>query len=66
MHKSSISTRFTIASKQPVIKPLSKYITAPFKLFCKSMEKFYNKKFSTYDSQNIIFQPYISTYHMIN
>ena len=46
MHKSSIGTRFTIASKQRVIKPLNKYITAPFKLFCKSMEKFYNKNFS--------------------
>ena len=43
MHKSLIRARFIIASKQSVIKPLSKNITAVSKLLYKSVEKFYNK-----------------------
>ena len=42
MHKSPFRSRFIIASKQCVVKPLSENITATFKLF-KSMEKHNNK-----------------------
>ena len=43
MHKSLIGARFIIASKECVVKPLSKNITAVSKLLYKSMEKYYNK-----------------------
>ena len=39
MHKLPIGTRFIIASKQCVIKPSSKNITAAFKLLFKSIVK---------------------------
>ena len=43
MHKSPIGARFIIASKQCVVKPLSKNITAAFKLLYKSVEKYHSK-----------------------
>ena len=42
MHKPPVGSRFTIASKQSIIQPLSKNITAAFKLLYKSLKK-YNK-----------------------
>ena len=42
MHKSPIDTRFIIASKQCVIKPLSKNITTALNLY-KSMGIYHNK-----------------------
>ena len=43
IHKPTIGTRSTIASKQGVIKPLSKSIAATSKLLYKSVEKYYIK-----------------------
>ena len=42
MQKPPVGTRFIIASKQCVIKPFIKNITAAFKLLYKSVQKYHN------------------------
>ena len=51
MHKSPIGARFIIASKKCAVKPLSKNITAAFKLLYKSVEKYHSKS-KTYSGIN--------------
>ena len=43
MRNSPVGARFLTASKQYVIKPLSKNITAAFRLLYKSVEKYHNQ-----------------------
>ena len=43
MHKPQIRPRFIIVSKQCVIKPLSKNITAAFKLLYKPVGNYHNR-----------------------
>ena len=43
MHKSPIGIKIRIASKQCVIEPLSKNITAPFRLLYTYVQKYQNK-----------------------
>lgn len=43
MYKNPVGSRFIIASPKCTLKPLSKNITATFKLFQKKIEKYYSK-----------------------